>query len=138
MEMFTTQFLSSSSFVINDVLHVYLIDIATFFKTILEFMGLIILVYAAFKCFISWLKKDPHTHLNLAEGLAMSLSFKLGGEILRTLVVHDMAEIMQVGAITLLRALITILIHWEIRNEERQMRELAEKNAGKSAEESKE
>ena len=47
----------------------------------------------------------------------MALEFKLGGEILRTVVVRDMAEIMQVGAIILLRAALTFLIHWEIKNE---------------------
>ena len=48
----------------------------------------------------------------------MALSFKLGGEILRTVVVRDMSEIMQVGAIIILRAALTFLIHWEIKNEE--------------------
>ena len=72
--------------------------------------------------FRKWIKKDPHTRLYLAEGLAMALSFKLGGEILRTVVVRDMSEIMQVGAIIVLRAALTLLIHWEIKNEEKEIK----------------
>lgn len=52
----------------------------------------------------------------------MALSFKLGGEILRTVVVRDMSEIMQVGAIIVLRAALTLLIHWEIKNEEKEIK----------------
>lgn len=48
----------------------------------------------------------------------MALEFKLGGEILRTVVVRDLKEIALVGAIILLRAALTFLIHWEIKNEE--------------------
>jgi len=93
----------------------------TFFVMVLEFMGLIVIVYTAVKSFIGWIKKDPATKLNLAEGLAMALSFKLGGEILRTVVVRDMSEIIQVGAIIVLRAALTLLIHWEIKNEEQEI-----------------
>ena len=93
--------------------------LVNFFVIVLEFMGLAVIAYTAVKAFFSWMKKDPRTRLSLAEGLAMALEFKLGGEILRTVVVRDMSEIMQVGAIIVLRAALTFLIHWEIKNEER-------------------
>ncbi len=127
MNFMQTYILSTVSWPLNDVLHGYLSAIATFFITILEFMGLIILVNTAFKSFLGWLKKDPRTHLNLAEGLAMALSFKLGGEILRTVVVRDMSEIIQVGAIIVLRGFLTRLIHWEIKNDEAELRAHDEK-----------
>ena len=58
------------------------------------------------------------TRLKLAKGMAMGLEFKLGSEILRTVLVRELSEIMIVGAIILLRAALTFLIHWEIKNEE--------------------
>ena len=88
-----------------------------FFIIILEFMGLIVIVITAFQCFYSWIKQDPQTRLHLAEGMAMALEFKLGSEILRTVTVREMDEIYLVGAIILLRAALTFLIHWEIKNE---------------------
>ena len=67
---------------------------------------------------VNYIRRDPLTRLKLAKGMAMGLEFKLGGEILRTVVVRDLSEIMIVGAIILLRAALTFLIHWEIKNEE--------------------
>ena len=85
---------------------------------VLEFMGLVVIITTALKAFYGWVKRDPRTRLNLAEGLAMALEFKLGGEILRTVVARDMSDIIQVGAIIILRAALTFLNHWEIKNEE--------------------
>jgi len=117
----------NSTWHVNEVLHEYLGIMVNFFVIMLEFMGLVVIVYTALKSFLGWIKKDSRTRLNLAEGLAMALSFKLGSEILRTVVVRDMSEIIQVGAIILLRAALTFLIHWEIRNEEKEIEEKEEK-----------
>ena len=111
---------------INELLHETLSELVNFSVVMLEFMGLIVIAYTGLNAFKKWTKKDPHTRLYLAEGLAMALSFKLGGEILRTVVVRDMSEIMQVGAIIILRAALTLLIHWEIKNEEKEI--AAQKN----------
>ena len=102
---------------INEMMHETLAGLVNLFVIVLEFMGLIVIAYTGRKAFIEWIKHDRQTRLHLAEGLAMALEFKLGGEILRTVVVRDMAETMQVGAIILLRAALTFLIHWEIKNE---------------------
>ena len=107
---------------LNEFLHETLSDLVNFSVVMLEFMGLIVIVYTGLNAFRKWIKKDLHTRLYLAEGLAMALSFKLGGEILRTVVVRDMSEIMQVGAIIVLRAALTLLIHWEIKNEEKEIK----------------
>ena len=48
----------------------------------------------------------------------MGLEFKLGSEILRTVVVREWAELGVVAGIIVLRAALTFLIHWEIRQEE--------------------
>ena len=106
---------------INEMMHETLAGLVNLFVILLEFMGLIVIAYTGRKAFIEWIKHDRQTRLHLAEGLAMALEFKLGGEILRTVVVRDMAEIVQVGAIILLRAALTFLIHWEIKNEEKSL-----------------
>ena len=114
---------------INELLHETLSELVNFSVVMLEFMGLIVIAYTGLNAFKKWTKKDPHTRLYLAEGLAMALSFKLGGEILRTVVVRDMSEIMQVGAIIILRAALTLLIHWEIKNEEKEIESHKNKQA---------
>ena len=99
------------------ILHANLEVLVNFFVILLEFMGLTVIAVAAVKSFYSWIKKDPQTRLKLAEGLAMALEFKLGSEILRTVIVRDMNEIIQVGGIIVLRAALTFLLHWEIKEE---------------------
>lgn len=114
---------------INEFLHETLSDLVNFSVIMLEFMGLVVIVYTGLNAFLKWVKKDPHTRLYLAEGLAMALSFKLGGEILRTVVVRDMSEIVQVGAVIILRAALTLLIHWEIKNEAAEIEKAQNKHA---------
>ena len=115
--------ISLGAFSLNRVLETGLENAVNFFVIILELMGLTVIAVTAVKAFYSLIKKDPKTRLNLAEGLAMALEFKLGGEILRTVVARDMSDIIQVGAIIILRAALTFLIHWEIKNEEEHEKE---------------
>lgn len=115
--------ISLGAFSLNRVLETGLENAVNFFVIILELMGLTVIAVTTVKAFYSWIKKDPKTRLNLAEGLAMALEFKLGGEILRTVVARDMSDIIQVGAIIILRAALTLLIHWEIKNEEEHEKE---------------
>ncbi len=64
-----------------------------------------------------YLKRADDTRIYLAKGLALGLEFKLGSEILRTVVVREWREIAVVAGIIGLRAALTLLIHWEIRQE---------------------
>ena len=95
----------------------YIVEICTI---LMELFGITVLVYTAVKCFIQWMRKDNHhLRLTLAEGIALSLEFKMGSEVLRTVVVRDWEELGILGAVILLRGLLTFLIHWEIKNEEK-------------------
>ena len=88
-----------------------------------EYIGVSIIILSGICGVIQYIRKDPFTRLKLAKGMAMGLEFKLGSEILRTVVVREFSEILIVGSIILLRAALTFLIHWEIKGEE----EVAEK-----------
>ena len=85
---------------------------------LMELFGVCVLVSTAVRCFYRWLKKDGGIRLTLAQGIALALEFKMGGEVLRTVVVREWAELGILGAIIVLRGALTFLIHWEIRNEE--------------------
>lgn len=84
----------------------------------LECVGVAVLMVSAVRSIIGWFHKDPHVRLILAEGIALALEFKLGGEVLRTAIVREISELVVLGAIILLRGALTFLIHWEIKNEE--------------------
>lgn len=83
-----------------------------------ELVGVIVLILAGIRGVINYIRHDPMVRLNLAKGMALCLEFKLGSEILRTVIVRDLSEIAIVGAIIVLRAALTFLLHWEIKNEE--------------------
>ena len=98
----------------------YVVELCTI---LLEFFGVIVLVYTAVKCFIQWIRRESNLRLDLAQGIALSLEFKMGSEVLRTVVVREWSELGILGAVILLRGLLTFLIHWEIKNEEKNMHE---------------
>ncbi|WP_077612397.1 DUF1622 domain-containing protein [Clostridium sp. Marseille-P2415] len=82
-----------------------------------EFMGVIVIILAGLRGIYDYIKHNPEIRLNLAQGMALGLEFKLGSEILRTVVVRELSEVAVVAAIIVLRAALTFLIHWEIKVE---------------------
>ncbi len=85
---------------------------------IFEWIGVLVIVFSGLRGIVNYVRRNPLTRLNLARGMAMGLEFKLGSEILRTVIVRELSEIVIVAAIIILRAALTFLIHWEIKNEE--------------------
>lgn len=85
---------------------------------IFEYIGVMIIVVSGIRGCYNYVTHSPETKLILAKGLAMGLEFKMGSEILRTVVVREWAEIATVAGIIVLRAALTFLIHWEIKQEE--------------------
>lgn len=82
-----------------------------------ELMGVLVIIVSGIRGIYDYVKRNPAIRLNLAQGMALGLEFKLGSEILRTVVVRDLTEIATVAAIIALRAALTFLIHWEIKVE---------------------
>ena len=81
---------------------------------LIEFVGVAVLLVSVVRGVIGILMKKEHVRLKLAEGIALSLEFKMGSELLRTVSVRDWNELLILGAVILLRAALTFLIHWEI------------------------
>ena len=102
-----------------ELLEGILLDVVEVAILLFEFLGVGVLIFAGIRGIIQYVKREPLTRLNLAKGMAMGLEFKLGSEILRTVVVREFKEIALVACIIALRAALTLLIHWEIKNEEK-------------------
>lgn len=98
--------------------------IAQFGIVIAELAGIAVLVITAVKAFVNYFRRDEHIRLRLAQGIALALEFKLGGEVLRTVVVREWTELAILGAVIALRGILTLLLHWEIRIEEERERML--------------
>ena len=96
---------------------------------LVELAGIMVLLITAVQGIILYFKHDPNVRLKLAEGIALSLEFKLGGEVLRTVLARDWNELAILGAVIALRGALTVLLHWEIKNEEADAESEAEKNS---------
>ena len=96
-----------------------LVNVVAICTFVLEMAGICVLMTSSVKCFIRWLKRENHIQLDLAHGTALALTFKMGGEVLRTVVVREWRELGILGAIIVLRAALTIMLHWEIKSEEK-------------------
>ena len=88
---------------------------------LLECAGVGVLLVTAVKSIIGCVKRTPNIRLYLAQGISLALEFKLGGEVLRTVVARQQTELITLGAVILLRGALTFLIHWEIKEEEARM-----------------
>lgn len=84
---------------------------------LVEMVGIVVLIYAIISAVIGLFKRQKHVRLKLAEGIALALEFKMGAELLHTVIAHELDDLYVVGAIILLRAALTFLIHWEIKIE---------------------
>ena len=94
--------------------------------TLTELAGIAILLITVVKSIIGYFRKGEHIRLDLAEGIALALEFKLGGEVLRTVIVREWTELLILGAIIALRGALTLLIHWEISVEEKREKAMQE------------
>ena len=84
---------------------------------ILEGVGVIILLVYAVRALLNVFKSTSASKKLMAEGITTALSFLLGGEVLKTIVAPDWQGIGMTCAILLMRAAVTVLLHWESKHE---------------------
>ena len=88
---------------------------------LLEGTGAVVLLFSAVKSVVRLCRKQPHARLSIAQGIALALCCKLGGEVLRTVIIREWSELLVLGAIIFLHAAMSVLIHWEIKMEEKRL-----------------
>ena len=87
-----------------------------------ELIGIFVVTVTVLHAFYQYLKglitKEPTDFkFELAQGLASGLEFKMAAEILKTVQVEDTGELLILGAVILLRALLSLLIHFEMKED---------------------
>ena len=85
---------------------------------ILELIGAVLILYRSGRAVISLFQcRAGFCHKSLTNGITTGLSFLLASEVLKTIVDRDWTSIGMTGAILLMRAAISILVHWESKAE---------------------
>ncbi|BDF68039.1 DUF1622 domain-containing protein [Pseudoflavonifractor phocaeensis] len=97
--------------------------VLSFLIPLCEMMGIFVVGVSSAAAFGRYLKglvtgKPSDIKFRLANGLALSLEFKMAAEILKTVLVRDLKELTVLGAVIALRALLSFLIHFEMKQNE--------------------
>ena len=88
--------------------------------SILEIMGILVVVQSALFAFWEYVQntlfhKEIDLKYHFATGLATALEFKMAAEILKTVIIKEMNELLVLGAVIILRAILSLLIHFEMK-----------------------
>ena len=117
-----------------NVIHHVIESALPYIISVLEIIGILVVVWSSIQGFwqyiaSTFLKKNFDYKISLAEGLASGLEFKMAAEILKTVLIQNMDELYMLGAVILLRALLSVLIHFEIKTQNQN--KLAKKDENK-------
>ncbi len=93
----------------------------------LEFVGVIIIIVGSFRALgrllKSFAKKSSFKgEVDLEKALSLALEFKMGAEIIKTVIIHNLEELAILGVVIVIRALLSVMIHWEIHIKEKEKR----------------
>ena len=109
-----------------EVLENILTQVTQYSIMILEVVGVVVIMATAVRCMIAGIKRNHIVPLMLGKGIALALEFMLASEVLRTVTSADGKTLGLVGITVVLRAAMTVLIHWESRNEKKEEEEKKE------------
>jgi len=89
----------------------------------LELIGILIIVIGSIRALIRLIhclrtKAPFHVVIDLGKALSLALEFKMGAEIIKTVIIHNLEELAILGVVILIRALLAFIVHWEIRSEQ--------------------
>ena len=98
--------------------------IANFTVHTLELVGILIIIVGSFKEILHLFFRNKGKHktniiIDLGKTLALALEFKMGAEIVNTVIVRNLTELGTLAIVIALRAILSLLIHWEIKNEKK-------------------
>ena len=118
--------------ILHSAVEVFLPYLISFF----EIIGIIVVTSSGFRVFWQYfqntfMRKSFDLQTNLAAGLAVGLEFKMAAEILKTVLIQTFDEIYMLGAVVLLRAILSLLIHFELglnKKEKRRVNSDSEKD----------
>lgn len=87
----------------------------------LELIGVIIIVIASLRSVIIFIKnkfnfQDSAVGVHFAQAMSLSLEFKLAAEIIKTVIIRDLDEFAILAAVAILRVVITVVLHWELKS----------------------
>ena len=114
-----------------NILHNLLEIFLPYAISIFEIIGIFVVCFSGLHAFWQYcqntfMKRKFDLQANFAKGLAVGLEFKMAAEILKTVLIQNLEEIYILGAVILLRALLSILIHFELGTHKKSKKAVAD------------
>jgi uncharacterized membrane protein len=96
--------------------------VAEFTVHTLEMVGIAVVIIGSIRAIIQILSNlrcggKSNVIIPLARALAIALEFKMGAEIVNTVIIRDLEELVTLAIVIALHAVLSVLIHWEIKSE---------------------
>lgn len=99
----------------------FVYGLANYIVLTLDLFGIVTVLLGAIKCIVllvknklNFLKKEPL--LIFANSLALAMEFKLGSEIIKTMMVKTLEEILTLASVVAIKIVLSVVIHMEIKN----------------------
>lgn len=107
----------------ENIMEKLLIIVVSYATVVLDLIGVFIIIIGAvkavFRLFLNKFNIDNiNVKLKLAKSLDLALEFKLAAEILKTVIIQSVDELLILSAVVILRVIMTFVIDWEIKNAE--------------------
>ncbi len=105
----------------------------------LELVGILIIIVGSCRALLRLLqcvikRQSFHVVVDLGKALSLALELKMGAEIIKTVIIHNLEELAILGVVIVIRALLSVIIHWEIRTEQQEHLRAAENETAKPEE----
>lgn len=84
---------------------------------VVEVIGVVMLLVTAIQALFVVFKSKAKCRHMLGDGISTALSFLLASEVMKTIIAPDWSDIGMTCAILVMRAGMTVLIHWENAHE---------------------
>ena len=94
----------------------------------LELVGIAVVIIGAIRAVVQAIRAANHKTsqnlvITLGNHLALALEFKMGAEIIKTVIIENISELLVLAFVIVLRAALAFLIHWEIKAEKKNLSE---------------
>ena len=88
----------------------------------LELVGIVIILLGTARALFRMVRNSRrpsafNVRVGLGQSLVLALECKMGAEIIHTVIVRDLKELATLTVVILIRVLLAVIIHWEIRTE---------------------
>lgn len=99
----------------------FLLRLIPYITSTLELIGVMIITIESIRAIFSFFAnkfnfQDDRVGVRFAQAMSLSLEFKLAAEIIKTVIIRDLDEFAILAAVAILRVVITIVLHWELKS----------------------